>query len=154
MPSRRGQIVLTPEEQERFLEEGWTLQVASNGPSGFPHLAAMWFVVIDGLVNFTTFGKSQKIMNLRRDPHITAMLEKGRAYEELQGLVIQGEAELDDDVQATATVMSLVAKKYRGMPVPTETPEDALPAASKRIIVRIRPDKIYTWDHTKLGGKY
>jgi len=154
MPSRRGQIVLTTDEQERFLEDGWTLQVASNGPSGYPHLAAMWYVVIDGLVHFTTFGKSQKILNLRRDPQITAMLEQGRAYEELQGLVIQGQAELDEDVEATAKVMSLVANKYSGMPVPAETPEDALPAAAKRIVVRIRPDKIYSWDHTKLGGRY
>ncbi len=154
MPSRRGQIAMTEEEQSRFLDEGWTLQVATNGPAGFPHLAAMWYVVIDGTVHFTTFGKSQKIVNLRRDPRITAMLETGREYEELRGLVIRGTGELEENVQTTATVMSAVANKYRGLPIPTETPEAAMPAAAKRVTVRIRPERIYSWDHTKLGGRY
>ena len=154
MPSRRSQIVMTAEEREQFLAEGWTLQVATNGPHGFPHLAAMWYVVMDGLAHFTTFGKSQKIVNLQRDPHVTAMLETGQRYEDLRGLVIQGLAELDTDVQTTAEVMSLVANKYRGMPIQAETPEAALPAAAKRVTVRIRPERIYSWDHTKLGGRY
>ncbi len=154
MPSRRAQIAMTDEERERFLEEGWTLQLATNGPGGFPHLAAMWYVMRDGLIHFTTFTKSQKIVNVRRDPRITAMLETGRAYAELRGLVIRGEAELDEDVRATAAIMSLVANKYRGMPVPAETPEAALPAAAKRVTVRIRPDRVYSWDHTRLGGRY
>ena len=108
---------MTDEERERFLDEGWTLQVATNGPGGFPHLAAMWYVVIDGVVHFTTFGKSQKIVNLQRDPHVTAMLETGQAYEELRGLVIRGTAELDTDVATTAAVMSVVGSKYQGMPI-------------------------------------
>ena len=154
MPSRRAVIAMTDGERERFLDEGWTLQVATNGPGGFPHLAAMWYVLRDGLIHFTTFAKSQKIVNVRRDPRITAMLETGRAYEELRGLVVRGTAELDEDVRATAAVMSLVAQKYRGLPIPAETPEAALPAAAKRVVVRIRPGRVYSWDHTKLGGRY
>lgn len=154
MPSRRAEIAMTDEERAQFLDEGWTLQVATNGPGGFPHLAAMWYVMIDGVAHFTTFGKSQKILNLQRDPRITAMLETGQAYEELRGLVIRGTAELDTDVQTTAAVMSVVANKYRGLPIPTETPEAALPAAAKRVTVRIRPERVYSWDHTKLGGRY
>lgn len=154
MPSRRASIALTTEEQERFLAEGWTLQVATNGPGGFPHLAPMWYVMIDGVVHFTTFGKSQKILNIQRDPRISVMLETGEAYEELRGLVIRGTGEIDTDVQTTARVMSVVANKYRGLPIPTETPEEAMPAAAKRVTVRVRPERLYSWDHTKLGGRY
>src|SRR5947209_1824459 len=75
MPSRRAEVALMEDEKRRFLEEGWTLQVASIGPQGFPHLVAMWYVVIDGRIHFTTFAKSQKVLNLRRNPKITAMLE-------------------------------------------------------------------------------
>tara|TARA_Y100000588_G_scaffold344682_1_gene391159 strand:+ start:48 stop:485 length:438 start_codon:yes stop_codon:yes gene_type:complete len=145
---------MTSKEQKQFLNEGWTLQVATNGPAGFPHLAAMWYVIIDGIVHFTTFGKSQKILNLQRDGHITAMLETGQRYEELRGLVIRGTGQLDMDPQTTASVMSVVANKYQGMPIPTETPEAAMPAATKRVTVRILPEQIYSWDHTKLGGRY
>jgi nitroimidazol reductase NimA-like FMN-containing flavoprotein (pyridoxamine 5'-phosphate oxidase superfamily) len=154
MPSRRGSIAFTDEEREAFLNAGWTLQVASNGHKGFPHLVAMWYVVVDGRICFTTFGKSQKIMNLRRDPKITCMLESGKGYAELKGLVIEGEAELVEDTAFTAKVMALVGSKYNGIPVPTETPEAALKAASKRVVVRVKPVDIFSWDHSKLGGRY
>ncbi|MGB4863982.1 MAG: pyridoxamine 5'-phosphate oxidase family protein [Tepidiformaceae bacterium] len=154
MPSRRGAIALTEEEQQKVLEESWTLQVASNGHKGFPHLVAMWYVVIDGKIHFTTFGKSQKILNLRRDPKISCMLESGKGYAELKGLVIEGEAELLEDTPFTAKVMGLVGAKYNGIPVPTETPEAALKVASKRVVVKINPVDIYSWDHSKLGGRY
>jgi len=154
MPSRRGQIALTPEERETFLNEGWTLQVASNGHKGFPHLVAMWYVVIDGDIHFTTFGKSQKILNLRRDPKVTCMLEAGKGYSELRGLVIEGEAELIEDPAFTAKVMGAVGAKYNGIPAPTETPEAALKVATKRVVVRVKVVDEYSWDHGKLGGKY
>jgi PPOX class probable F420-dependent enzyme len=154
MPSRRGQVAMTPEEQTRFLEEGWTLQVASIGPKGYPHLVAMWYVVQDGLIQFTTFGKSQKVLNLRRNPKITAMVESGRAYEELKGYVVEGTAEIVEDTEATARLMAIIGKKYRGVPVPTDTPEAALRVASKRVVIRIHPEDSYSWDHAKLGGRY
>ncbi len=154
MPSRRGAIALTEEEQKQVLDESWTLQVASNGHKGFPHLVAMWYVMIDGKIHFTTFGKSQKILNLRRDPKITCMLESGKGYAELRGLVIEGEAELLEDTAFTAKVMGLVGAKYNGIPAPTETPEAALKVASKRVVVKINPVDIYSWDHSKLGGRY
>ena len=154
MPSRRGAISLTDAEQEQFLNDGWTLQVASNGHKGFPHLVAMWYVVIDGKIHFTTFAKSQKILNLRRDPKITCMLEAGKGYAELKGLVIEGEAELLEDIPFTAKVMGLVGAKYNGIPAPTETPEAALKVASKRVIVKVNPIDVYSWDHSKLGGRY
>lgn len=154
MPSRRSQIALTEEEQDKFLKDGWTLQVASNGVGGFPHLVAMWYVVIDGKIHFTTFGKSQKVLNLRRDPKISCMLEAGKGYAELQGLVIEGNATLLEDTAFTAKVMGLVGQKYNGIPAPTETPEAALKVAGKRVVVRVDPVDIYSWDHTKLGGRY
>ena len=154
MPSRRGSIALTEAEQEQFLRESWTVQIASNGHKGFPHLVAMWFVMDEGKITFTTFGKSQKIMNLRRDPKVSAMLESGKAYQELRGMVIEGAAEIVEDNAETARVMALVGSKYNGIPVPTETSEDRLRAASKRVVVRIAPEDIYSWDHGKLGGRY
>ena len=60
MPSRRTSIALTEAEQEQFLQDGWTLQGASVGHKGYPHLVAMWYVIIDEKIHFTTFGKSQK----------------------------------------------------------------------------------------------
>jgi PPOX class probable F420-dependent enzyme len=154
MPSRRGLIALTQQEQDDFLKDSWTLQVASIGPKGYPHLVAMWYVVDDGKIVFTTFRKSQKVLNLQRNAKISAMLEAGKVYNELRGLVIEGHAEIVDDTAYTARVMAKVGEKYNGIPAPMETPEAAMKVASKRVVIRINPDNIYSWDHTKLGGVY
>jgi PPOX class probable F420-dependent enzyme len=154
MPSRRNDIAMTDDEREQFLQDGWTLQVASNGPGGFPHLVAMWYVVDEGKVTFTTFRKSQKIVNLKRNPKLSVMLESGKAYAELRGLVIEGEAELTDDTDETARVMRLMAAKYQGIPADTSSNEAQMKVASKRVVVRVRPVDTYSWDHTKLGGRY
>lgn len=157
MPSRRNKIEMTPDEQQAYLENGYTLQVASNGPRGAPHLAAMWYSLDEnGLIQFTTFTKSQKIVNLQRDPHITCMLEDGKNYSELRGLVIEGQAELIiGDVEATLAVMRRSPEKYGGGgPNAQQSDEDARRIAAKRCVVKVHPDKIYSWDHNKLGGVY
>jgi len=79
MPSRRADIALTEDEKRRFPRGRLDAAGRSIGPKGFPHLVAMWYVVIDGRIHFTTFAKSQKVLNLRRNPKITAMLESGRS---------------------------------------------------------------------------
>lgn len=154
MPSRRGSIALTDAEQAQYLADSWTIQIASNGPKGFPHLVAMWYVVIDSKVTFTTFAKSQKIMNLKRDPKITAMLESGKVYNELKGLVIEGEAEIVEDTDTTMRVMEVIGEKYNGIPADSSTAEARRKVASKRATVRIKPVDVYSWDHAKLGGVY
>lgn len=154
MPNRRATIALTSTEQEVFLRDGWTLQVASIGPRGFPHLVAMWFVMIDGKIHFTTFRKSQKVLNVQRNHQLAVMLESGRRYAELRGLVIEGNGVIIDDPHFTAHVMALVGEKYNGIPAPTDTPEAALAVASKRVVIRVDPVEVYSWDHQKLGGRY
>ena len=66
--SRRDQIKMTDAEIAAFLDAGRDLQVASINADGTPHLVTMWFVVRDGEVAFWTYGKSQKVVNLKRDP--------------------------------------------------------------------------------------
>ncbi len=155
MASGRTSITMTEEEVAAFLDRGWTLQVASNGPHGYPHLVAMWYVMIDGVIHFTTYAKSQKAINLKRDPRVTCMLEAGTAYAELQGLVIEGEAEvIDDNAETTLSVMRVVNGKYRRSPMAARSDDELRRAATKRAVVRITPNRHYSWDHGKLGGRY
>ena len=86
MPSRRDLIRMTDEEVEQFLDGRHTMNVATIGPDGRIHLVAMWYGFLEGAPAFWTYGKSQKILNLRRDPRITALVEDGEQYEELRGV--------------------------------------------------------------------
>ena len=67
--SRRDQIRMSYQEIRSFLAEHKTLILTSNGPGGFPHPMPMWYVLeSDGAIRMTTYARSQKVENLRRDP--------------------------------------------------------------------------------------
>ena len=154
MPKRRDAIRMTDEEMWAFIEEQKSLQVATIGKDGMPHLTTLWFAVVDGDICFETFTKSQKIVNLRRDPRISVLLEDGLTYDQLRGVSIQGRAELHDDPEEVLPYARAVMARNQ-----PEIPEDKLDdvaraLASKRTGVVVKPEKIVSWDHRKLGGGY
>lgn len=150
--NRRALISLTPEEQKQYLTESHTIILVSNDKHGYPHPLAMWFVVDDdGAVVMTTFQKSQKVLNLRRDPRCALLVESGRTYPELKGLMIRGRAEIDPDTEKVLDVLMRINAKYNQGP--TEGFREAVRGqAQKRCVVRIRPERIASWDHAKLGS--
>ena len=111
----RMAIALTPDEQRTFLADARTMTLASVDRGGYPHLVAMWFTVDpDGTVLMTTFAKSQKALNLRRDPRCTLMVERGTSYDQLQGIMIRGRATLESDVEQTLDVLTRIHRKHGG----------------------------------------
>jgi PPOX class probable F420-dependent enzyme len=156
----RKDITMSDTEILEFLHDARVLQVATIGGDGTPHLAPMWFVVEDGKIVFRSFSKSQKIVNLRRDPRLTVLVESGDAYEELRGVMIKGDARLiTDPDQVLATYGRLAAKYAMVGPEPVELDPDALEAAFGRFApkntgVVVEPIKVTSWDHRKLGGAY
>jgi PPOX class probable F420-dependent enzyme len=149
MPSQRERIRMTDAEVEEFLATERTLQVASIGPDGTPHLVAMWFAVIDGRIAFWTFGRAQKTVNLRRDPRIVCMVEAGDTYGELRGVSITGEAELSGDYDTVRAVGETVAARYQGA-MTHDSKAGVEAQATKRVAVFVNPKKIASWDHRKL----
>jgi|ERR1700735_3638337 PPOX class probable F420-dependent enzyme len=148
---RRQSIRLTPEETRQFLDEGRTAMLATNGRDGYPHLIAMWYAVKDGDLVMTTYGKSQKAVNIRRDPRATMMWEAGTAYNKLRGLMIRGRAEIVEDPKFTYEVLRLVGKKMSGISSVTPEQNVALEAqATKRVVIRFHPEKFSSWDHSKM----
>src|SRR4051812_28890536 len=97
MPSKRSQIAMTDDEIAAYLESERVLNVATIGPTGHPHLVAMWYAMFDGQPAFWTFGKSQKILNLRRDPKMTGLVESGDSYDQLRGVELRGRGIVVED---------------------------------------------------------
>src|SRR5699024_5265902 len=98
--NQRARIVMTDEEITTFLEQSRTATIATNGPTGHPHLVAMWYGLIDGRVYFETKAKSQKVVNLRRDPRVTVSVEAGQTYDQLRGVAIEGAAAIIEDTDS------------------------------------------------------
>ena len=156
----RKDITMSPDELRSFLEEGRTLLVASLHRDGRPHLVPMWYVMEDGKVVYRSFTRSQKIVNLRRDPRLSVLVERGEAYAELQGVMIEGHARLIDDPAYVLALYGKMAAKYAmvGPEPKVLSPEELESAfgryASKNTAVVVEPVRVTTWDHTKLGGAY
>jgi len=149
--NKQRQIRLTPEEQAAFLQEGHKAALATLDKDGFPHVVAMGFMEKDGAIYMTSYGKAQKILNIRRNPKVGIMIESGKNYGDFRGLMIRGHCEIIEDPALVAATIQTLQEAQSGK---TEAPREAILSAPKRVILKITPEKVASWDHTKLGGKY
>lgn len=148
--NQRSQITMTDEEISTFLHQQRSATMATNGPNGRPHLVAMWYAVLDGQIWFETKARSQKAVNLRRDPSITCLIEDGHTYDTLRGVAFEGTAAIVEDPDELWRVGIDVWERYTG-----PYTEEAKPLVEfmlqKRIAVRIDVERVRSWDHRKLG---
>ena len=155
MANKRSSITMTDAEIAAYLEDQKVVNIATIGPSGHPHLVAMWYVVMNGKVTFWTFGKSQKILNLRRDPKITGLIESGETYESLKGLELVGTGRIIEDYDTILSIGKAVGLKYNGEGAISDAALPFLEAqAKKRLGIQIDVERIVSWDHGKIGGGY
>ncbi len=148
--NQRSQIEMSPDEISTFVASRRTANLATIGVTGQPHLVAMWFALIDGVIWFETKAKAQKALNLRRDPRATLLLEDGLTYDTLRGVSFEGRAEIVDDPEALWAVGVNVWERYHGAYT-----EDLRPLVEvtlhKRVAVRLDVTRTRSWDHRKLG---
>ena len=77
------------------------------------------------------------------------MVESGGAYAELKGVMVRGECEIIESPEIVAEVLGLLGEGRT-----TARPAGAARSAPKRVVLKITPRKTFTWDHSKLGGRY
>ena len=153
MAKSRDAIRMSEAEVAALFAECRSLQVATLGPKGEPHLTTLWFTVHQGDVIFETYGKSQKVMNLRRDPRIAVLCEAGETYDQLRGVSIQGRAELVEEGERLQQLMRVLVDHHFAGQSEEQVRATAAQMAQKRIVVVVHADKTISWDHRKLGGK-
>jgi PPOX class probable F420-dependent enzyme len=148
--NQRADIVLTDAEIGEFLAGSRSMTLASVGPTGAPHLVAMWFALIDGDICFETKAKSQKAVNLRRNPQVSCLIEDGAVYEDLRGVAIEGVAEVTTDADLLWAIGVNIFERYYG-----PYTEDLKPIVevmlNNRVAVRVKSERVRSWDHRKLG---
>jgi PPOX class probable F420-dependent enzyme len=148
--SSRDRIKMSEKERLAMLGEERVVVVTSLGPRGWPHSMPMWFVVREEDIWIWTYGSSQKVRNLERDPCATLLIEAGDAYEELRGVMIEANAEIETDPEAVLALGRRLGARY-GDGTGGEEAEAALRAqARKRVAIHFRPVRTVTWDHRKL----
>lgn len=155
----RNLIRMTPAETSAMLQGTPNCSLATLDRDGYPHLVAMSFALdAHGNIVMTSFGKAQKVINLKRNPRVAVMVEHGLAYDKIRGVMIRGHAEIVEGSNEVLDAMRLVvakAARISGKPIEPGSVviTDAYRRqAAKRVVIRIHPEKTASWDHSKLAG--
>ncbi len=149
MPNVRSLIQLSEDEIRSFVESSKTVIMATMNHDGFPHLVPMWYSILDGLIHMHTYQRSQKIVNIRRDPRGSALIEDGEIYDELRGVFMRGSFEVIDDQDLCLEIGLASAKKYMNIDAATAEPF-VRGQVKKRVALVFHPEKVSSWDHRKM----
>jgi hypothetical protein len=159
---------MSAEEAAAFLGGERTVTCATIGPRGWPHLMPLWYVLRDPPAGEPgprlwawTYGASQKVRNLERDPRASLQVEAGEAYADLRGVMLECQAVIHRDLDTVAALGAAILLRNsvpRGAEAPAELPGEARDAvtaqAAKRVGLEFVEQRRATWDHRKLGGIY
>lgn len=155
MAAGRQAVQLDDAEIADFLASHRKVQVATLNGGGAPHLTTLYYVVDDdGRIAFWTYRSSQKVVNLRRDPRIALLVEDGDEYFDLRGVSIRGRATLVEDFEKIRALGARVAARLAGVAdisdLGPEAEQIVNVQATKRVGVIVEPEKVASWDHSKL----
>lgn len=147
----REAIRMDDSEVAAFLAAGMRARVSTIGRGGGPHVVPITYVLLDGLLTFWADNVSQKMVNLRRDPRIACVVDDGVEFQELRGVQVIGTTVLADDEVTNGRIADAFCSK-----VPVEHRDAArvtlLGLAAERTAVIVHPERVTSWDHTKLFG--
>jgi PPOX class probable F420-dependent enzyme len=144
---RSRRIAMAREELDTFLREERTCRVATVGPDGAPNVAPLWFVWDGSALWLNSLVRSQRWTNLQRDARVAVAVDAGVEFAELRGVELAGKAEVVGDVPRGSdadpeltTPEKLFADKYSN---------GTFVADGRHAWLRIRPEKITSWDFRK-----
>ena len=148
---KRGKrIAMSAAEVNEYLASELTCRVATIKASGFPHVTPLWFLWHNSELWLTTLTQSQRWTDLQREPRVSVVVDSGDGYMELCGVELSGCVEVVGEVPRVGEahaeldeIERLNALKYQG-------PTGVVRHDGRHAWVRLRPDRIVSWDFRKL----
>jgi general stress protein 26 len=136
-------------ELDAFLAAQPICRVASVGPSG-PHVTPLCFTRHDKAVWLYSLTRSQRWVDIVRNPRIAVVVDSGHEYTQLRGVEISGDAEIIGEAPRTGEISApglerveqLFSRKYMG--------DDRLQHDGLHGWMRIQPVALRSWDFRKM----
>ena len=158
-------LALTDEQLDELMTTSRNMRIATVGPGARINLTPLWFGWAGRRIYF--YARGQKIVNLRRSPSCTVLVDRNERFPELQGAMFQGTAVVLEDAAAEAADPHLeevrwqMGTKYAGGHGEAAPPagsgqrvrNEATARGSKWRWVVVTPDRVVTWDNLKLGRR-
>jgi PPOX class probable F420-dependent enzyme len=152
MTSQRDAIRMDEHELNRHLDENFLGVLGTVGPDGAAHLLTVGYLREGQTLLVTSFAAAQKVKNIERSGQASLLVEVPSPYEKIRGAMVRGRATIVND---TDRILDVATRIYEKSAVDGETQDipQARIAPKRRLIV-IEMDRVITWDHRKLSGRY
>ncbi len=150
------ELRLKDEQLDEIMTSTWNMRIATMGPGTRINVTPLWFGWAGGKVY--TYCRGQKVVNLRRNPEATILVDLNNRFPELQGAMFQGTARVleDSDMEAAdehlEEVRMQMGSKYaggHGESAEATRNESTARGRHWRWVV-FTPDRTVTWDNFKL----
>ena len=159
MPLSR-KLALDDAQIAEIMTSSWNCRIATIGPGTRINLTPMWFGWAGNRIYI--YGRGQKVVNLRRNPECTIIVDRNEKFPELQAIMLQGKATVLEDAAAEAADPHLeearvqMGRKYNGghgkAPVADPPPNAASARGANGRWMVFVPDNQVTWDNFKLAA--
>ncbi|MCA9513097.1 MAG: nuclear transport factor 2 family protein [Myxococcota bacterium] len=153
-PAKKPRVRLDDDEAWRFLEAGHTGILTSLRRDGAPIALPVWYVVEERTIYVGGPSVTRKFARMRRDPRVSFLVERGRAWRELAAVQVNGRAAFVDDAGERARLQRAIDRKYEAFRSSPAAMPDAVAEryAMERLVVGIRAEgRILSWDNARLG---
>jgi hypothetical protein len=151
---KRGRrIAMTGGEIDEFLAAERTCRLATVSVDMKPHVTAVWFIWDGSSLWFHSLVKSQRWVDLERNPWTSVIVDTGHDYGELRGVEFSGQVVAvgdapragpgEHDSAELVNIERRFALKYRG--------QETMSYDGKHGWLRLSPSKIVSWDFKKIG---
>lgn len=139
-------ISMTPAEIDEYLDRPLMARLAAVGRDGYPAVYPVWFIYEGGEIIASTMKGAPKTKKIEANPKVGFTVDSF-GLDETKGVIIRGTAVIieDDDKETSKKILL----KYLGSeddPVYQRTIE------MPRVLIKIKPEKTYSWDYSKMGG--
>lgn len=152
--NQRSLVRMSEAEIDAYLSVHRAATMATIGPDHLIHQVAMYFAWFDGALHVLSKAKAQKVVNLRRDTRCSIHVESGERYDALAGVNLAGRAEILEDEASLWTIAIQLNERRQG-PWQESRRAGVETVLRNRVGIRLRPDRIVSWDHSKLPpGSY
>ena len=93
-----SKIALSEAQLDELMLSCWNMRMATLNANSSINLTPMWFGWCNGMIY--TFGRGQKVQNLRRNTECSIVVDRNEVYSELQAATFQGNAIILEDADA------------------------------------------------------
>ncbi len=139
-------LSMSKEEIEKYLSQPLVARLATIGKDGYPNVHPMWFIYEGGEIIIGTGTGTVKTKNVRDNQKVGVVIDTA-GETEMKGVIFRGKAELVED--ETKEMTKKIILRYLGT---TDDPMYQQLIQMPRTLIKIRPEKTYSWDFSKMGA--